>query len=64
MRSLLSVWADRAAGTHDGKETKVDPITLLRDDHDNVRKLFKQFEGAGEAAHVENAGSSTRSWRS
>jgi hemerythrin superfamily protein len=37
----------------DGKETKVDAITLLRDDHDNVRKLFKQFEGAGDGAHVE-----------
>jgi hemerythrin superfamily protein len=31
----------------------VDAITLLRDDHDKVRKLFKRFEGAGDQAHRE-----------
>jgi hemerythrin superfamily protein len=31
----------------------MDAITLLRDDHDAVRKLFRQFEGAGEEAHAE-----------
>jgi hemerythrin superfamily protein len=31
----------------------VDAITLLRDDHDNVRKLFKRFEAAGDDAHQE-----------
>jgi hemerythrin superfamily protein len=30
----------------------VDAITLLRDDHDNVRKLFTQFEEAGDEAHA------------
>lgn len=29
----------------------MDAITLLRDDHDKVRKLFKEFEGAGDDAH-------------
>ena len=28
----------------------MDAITLLRDDHDNVRKLFREFEGAGDDA--------------
>jgi hemerythrin superfamily protein len=31
----------------------MDAITLLREDHDNVRKLFKQFEDAGDNAHAE-----------
>lgn len=31
----------------------MDAITLLRDDHDNVRKLFTQFEHAGENAKAE-----------
>jgi iron-sulfur cluster repair protein YtfE (RIC family) len=31
----------------------MDAITLLKDDHENVRKLFKRFEGAGDNAHVE-----------
>jgi hemerythrin superfamily protein len=31
----------------------MDAITLLRDDHDTVRKLFKRFEDAGDNAHKE-----------
>ena len=31
----------------------MDAITLLRDDHDNVRKLFKRFEDAGNQALQE-----------
>ena len=31
----------------------MDAITLLRDDHNNVRKLFKRFEDAGSEAHQE-----------
>jgi hemerythrin superfamily protein len=31
----------------------MDAITLLREDHDNVRKLFTKFEGAGDRAHAE-----------
>jgi hemerythrin superfamily protein len=31
----------------------MDAITLLREDHANVRKLFKRFEGAGDGAHAE-----------
>jgi hemerythrin superfamily protein len=31
----------------------MDAITLLRDDHDNVRKLFSRFEEAGDKAFVE-----------
>ena len=30
----------------------MDAITLLREDHDNVRKLFKRFEEAGDNAHA------------
>lgn len=30
----------------------MDAITLLKDDHDNVRKLFKRFEEAGDNAHA------------
>jgi hemerythrin superfamily protein len=29
----------------------MDAITLLKDDHDNVRKLFKRFEEAGDNAY-------------
>jgi len=31
----------------------MDAITLLRDDHRSVAQLFKQFESAGDNAHVE-----------
>ncbi len=31
----------------------MDAITLLRDDHKTVEKLFRRFEGAGSGAHVE-----------
>jgi hemerythrin superfamily protein len=31
----------------------MDAITLLRDDHQKVRKLFREFEGAGEDAAKE-----------
>jgi hemerythrin superfamily protein len=31
----------------------MDAITLLKDDHRSVEKLFKRFEKAGERAHVE-----------
>jgi hemerythrin superfamily protein len=31
----------------------MDAITLLRDDHQKVRKLFREFEGAGESASSE-----------
>jgi hemerythrin superfamily protein len=31
----------------------MDAITLLREDHDNVRKLFTRFEQAGDNAHKE-----------
>lgn len=31
----------------------MDAITLLREDHDNVRKLFRQFEEAGDEAHAQ-----------
>lgn len=31
----------------------MDAITLLRDDHDNVRKLFTRFEQAGDNAKKE-----------
>jgi len=31
----------------------MDAITLLREDHDHVRKLFTRFEEAGERAYVE-----------
>jgi hemerythrin superfamily protein len=31
----------------------VDAITLLRDDHDNVRTLFTQFEQAGDKAQKQ-----------
>ncbi|MFN8037623.1 MAG: hemerythrin domain-containing protein [Acidimicrobiales bacterium] len=31
----------------------MDAITLLRDDHKTVEKLFRRFEGAGPNAHVE-----------
>jgi len=34
----------------------MDAITLLRDDHDNVRKLFTRFEHAGDNAHAEKRG--------
>ena len=30
----------------------MDAITLLKDDHDNVRKLFKRYEEAGDNAHA------------
>ena len=30
----------------------MDAITLLRDDHQNVRRLFKEFEAAGDEAHT------------
>jgi hemerythrin superfamily protein len=29
----------------------MDAITLLKDDHEKVRKLFKEFEGLGDNAH-------------
>ena len=31
----------------------MDAITLLKDDHKTVERLFKRFEKAGEGAHVE-----------
>ncbi len=31
----------------------MDAITLLRDDHKTVERLFKRFEKAGDSAHVE-----------
>jgi hemerythrin superfamily protein len=31
----------------------MDAITMLREDHDNVRKLFTRFEQAGDNAHAE-----------
>lgn len=31
----------------------MDAITLLKDDHHSVERLFKQFEQAGERAHVQ-----------
>jgi hemerythrin superfamily protein len=31
----------------------MDAITLLREDHDKVRKLFTKFEGAGDKAYTE-----------
>src|SRR3954462_4822794 len=31
----------------------MDAITLLRDDHRSVAKLFKRFESAGDNAHAE-----------
>jgi hemerythrin superfamily protein len=31
----------------------MDAITLLKDDHQTVEKLFKQFEKAGDRAHVQ-----------
>jgi len=31
----------------------MDAITLLKDDHKTVEQLFKRFEKAGDAAHVE-----------
>src|SRR3954454_11010292 len=31
----------------------MDALTLLRDDHRSVARLFKQFEGAGDNAHAE-----------
>lgn len=31
----------------------MDAITLLREDHDNVRKLFKRFEQTGDRAHKQ-----------
>ena len=34
----------------------MDAITILRDDHDNVRKLFREFEGAGDDAKNEKRG--------
>ncbi|WP_442269975.1 hemerythrin domain-containing protein [Streptomyces sp. M-16] len=34
-------------------EAVVDGIVLLKEDHKTVEKLFKQFEKAGEDAHVE-----------
>jgi hemerythrin superfamily protein len=34
----------------------MDAITLLKDDHRTVEQLFKQFEQAGERAHVQKRG--------
>lgn len=36
-----------------GKCTVMDAITLLKDDHRTVEKLFKRFEKAGDRAHAE-----------
>lgn len=35
--------------------TPVDAITLLRDDHKTVEKLFKAFEKAGDRSHKRKA---------
>ena len=36
-----------------GYSTGMDAITLLKDDHRTVERLFKRFEKAGDRAHVE-----------
>jgi hemerythrin superfamily protein len=36
-----------------GTASRMDAITLLRNDHKTVEQLFKRFEKAGDGAHVE-----------
>jgi hemerythrin superfamily protein len=36
----------------EGSDADMDAIVLLKDDHKTVEKLFKQFENAGDGAHV------------
>ena len=36
-----------------GKHQVMDAITMLKNDHQTVEKLFKEFEAAGDRAHVE-----------
>jgi hemerythrin superfamily protein len=46
-------WEDTLGRPSDWKGEDMDAITLLREDHQKVRKLFREFEGAGEAASTE-----------
>ena len=43
------VWDSRRSGT----AVRMDAITLLKNDHKTVERLFKQFEKAGDRALVE-----------
>ncbi len=35
-----------------GKQEVVDAITLLTEDHENVKQMFEQYEGLGDRAHA------------
>jgi hemerythrin superfamily protein len=50
---LLSVDTGNSSPDIRPEGGSMDAITLLRDDHDNVRKLFTRFEQTGENAHKE-----------
>jgi iron-sulfur cluster repair protein YtfE (RIC family) len=40
--------------------TKTDAFTLLKKDHEAVKKMFKEYEGLGDRAHKTKAELSTR----
>jgi hemerythrin superfamily protein len=48
--SFVRAWAGKGRTTSPDEGIPVDAITLLKDDHKTVEKLFKKFEKAGDGA--------------